>query len=344
MAITEICSPVVRLVLRNPHLPSAVRSLLSRILLAIYVSLPLMQASLVSADLSLHGTVHEKIRVVCVEQASGTSNVLSKSLGLVVSNVSSGQQGTVRIRLTLLSHCYVNEYMASLQNEDIILRDVDLLLHPRVPPLVRSLPHLEMLSLFREEEGEEELGMRKALGLASADETLSTLSSNSQRPGAPPELVDAPSVPALGRTEAVANSSVSGQFPTPIRHPQIQISPAATVAQPIASYPATMLLHAVSTTSTAHIAAASNQEKIDTLNGQGPPLVSHPTLPVGTTPTAASYPSVIQPPIAGPSTAPLTASTPEPRSQPGMSMPMDEDDEDEPMPAINMDSDSDGDS
>ncbi|EPT03591.1 hypothetical protein FOMPIDRAFT_1046630 [Fomitopsis schrenkii] len=314
---------VVRLVLRNPHLPSAVRSLLSRILLAIYVSLPLMQASLVSADLSLHGTVHEKIRVVCVEQASGTSNVLSKSLGLVVSNVSSGQQGT---------------------NEDIILRDVDLLLHPRVPPLVRSLPHLEMLSLFREEEGEEELGMRKALGLASADETLSTLSSNSQRPGAPPELVDAPSVPALGRTEAVANSSVSGQFPTPIRHPQIQISPAATVAQPIASYPATMLLHAVSTTSTAHIAAASNQEKIDTLNGQGPPLVSHPTLPVGTTPTAASYPSVIQPPIAGPSTAPLTASTPEPRSQPGMSMPMDEDDEDEPMPAINMDSDSDGDS
>lgn len=103
MMVAKFRCPVVRLVLRNPHLPPAVRSLLSRMLLAIYVFLPLMQASLVSADLSLHGAIYEKIRLVCVEQASGTSNVLSKSLGLVVSNVSSGQQGTVRIRLTLFA-------------------------------------------------------------------------------------------------------------------------------------------------------------------------------------------------------------------------------------------------
>lgn len=41
----------------------------------------------------------------------------------------------------------------------------ELLLHPRVPPLVRSLPHVEMLSLFRAEEGEEEMDVRKRVGL-----------------------------------------------------------------------------------------------------------------------------------------------------------------------------------
>lgn len=221
-----------------------------------------------------------------------------------------------------------------LQNEDITLRDIDLLLHPRVPPLVRSLPHVEMLSLFREEEGDEELNMRRALGLANVDETLLTQPSSSQHPDAPPELVNAPSVPTLGRVESVVNDSIPGQFPTPIRQPtQIQISPPATVTQS-----ATILGHAVPTTSNTRSAGASNQEIVDTLHGQGPPPLARPS----TTSTAASYPSAIQPPIPGSSTA--TTSTPGPHSQPGASMLMDEDDEDEPMPAINMDSDSDGDS
>lgn len=101
--IAAYCSLVVRLVLRSSYLPPAVRSLLSRVLLAIYVSLPLMQPSLISADLSLHGLVYEKVRAVCIEQASGTSNVLSKSLGLVLSNASSRQLGMVRNLLNLSS-------------------------------------------------------------------------------------------------------------------------------------------------------------------------------------------------------------------------------------------------
>lgn len=344
VTINEDCSLVVRLVLRSSHLPAAVRSLLSRVLLAVYVSLPLMQPSLVSADLSLHGLVYEKVRNVCVEQASGTSNVLSKSLGLVVSSLPNSQTGTVRDLFNPSSSSHRPVHV--VQNVDAVLRDIDILLHPRVPPLVRSLPHVELLSLFREEEGDEERGMRKTLRLANAEETLSMLSSSPQHPEAPPEPVNAPSIPSLGRTELVANSSTPGQFTTPIRQlPQMQISPpTANTPQPIASRP-TALVHAAPTSSTTHITAASNHEERDTLHGQGPPLPSHSAPLDQATPTAAPYTSVIQPPIAGASTAPSTAPVPETRAPGSASIPMDQDqdDEDEPMPAINMDSDSDGD-
>ncbi|TFY71412.1 hypothetical protein EVG20_g1596 [Dentipellis fragilis] len=42
---------------------------------------------------------------------------------------------------------------------------LDLLLHPRVPPLVRSLPHVDALSLFRAEESNEEQDVRTGLGI-----------------------------------------------------------------------------------------------------------------------------------------------------------------------------------
>lgn len=45
------------------------------------------------------------------------------------------------------------------------LRELDRLLHPRVPPLVRSLPHVESLSLFRAEESVEEQGIRKSFDI-----------------------------------------------------------------------------------------------------------------------------------------------------------------------------------
>ena len=344
-AIAESCSLAIRLVLRNPQLPLAVRSLLSRLLLAVYVSLPLMQPSHVSVDLSLHGLVYERVRNTCVEQASGTSNVLSKSLGIVVSNLSGGRSSTVRFFLAHLRYP-TDQRFSRPQHEDAVLRDIDLLLHPRVPPLVRSLPHVEMLSLFREEEGDEELGMRKSLGLATADETLLTLPSSLQRPEVPPEPVAGPSVPTLGRAEPVANSSIPGQFATSIRQlPQVQISlPTPHAPQPIVSRPAATQMDAITTSSTSYISAASNQES-DSSHGQGPPLSSHPTPPAQATPTAASYASVIQPPITGTSTAPTATSALEPRvlSRASALMDEDKDDEDEPMPAINMDSDSDDD-
>lgn len=46
-------------------------------------------------------------------------------------------------------------------------QEVDLLLHPRGPPLVRPLPHVEALSLFRAEESNEERAARTSLALAT---------------------------------------------------------------------------------------------------------------------------------------------------------------------------------
>jgi hypothetical protein len=48
-----------------------------------------------------------------------------------------------------------------------MLQEVDLLLHPRGPPLVRPLPHVEALSLFRAEESNEELTARTSLSLTT---------------------------------------------------------------------------------------------------------------------------------------------------------------------------------
>ncbi|TFY69413.1 hypothetical protein EVJ58_g426 [Rhodofomes roseus] len=294
---------VIRLVLRNSQLPPAVHSLLSRVLLAVYVSPP--------AD-----AARTRVRRPLL-----TCNVLSKSLGLVVSGMSPGQHDT--------------------DGADI-MRDVDLLLHPRVPPLVRSLPHVEMLSLFREEEGDEEAEMRKAMGLATAEETLSTLPSTTQNFATPPGPARSTQVAAhttlstVERTDLLKNTASQGQPPTPVRQPPQIPSVATNSAQSIASYSSTGPPQMVPATSTAHITASSSQQQTDTLHAQGLPVPWHPTLPTETSPTSAPFTSVIQP---------STASVPsEVRPQMQGSAPMDEDDEDEPMPTINMDSDSDADS
>lgn len=44
---------------------------------------------------------------------------------------------------------------------------MELLLHPRLPPLLRSLPHLESLSLFKAEESHEEANVISSLTLKS---------------------------------------------------------------------------------------------------------------------------------------------------------------------------------
>ena len=51
-------------------------------------------------------------------------------------------------------------------------QQIDILLHPRVPPLLRSLPHVESLSLFRAEESIDEVEVREALGLECANQNV----------------------------------------------------------------------------------------------------------------------------------------------------------------------------
>lgn len=46
-------------------------------------------------------------------------------------------------------------------------KEIGILLHPRVPPLVRSMPHVESLSLFKVEEPQDEGEVLSTLGLTS---------------------------------------------------------------------------------------------------------------------------------------------------------------------------------
>ena len=46
-------------------------------------------------------------------------------------------------------------------------KEIEILLHPRVPPLVRSMPHAESLSLFKVEEPQDEAEVLFTLGLTS---------------------------------------------------------------------------------------------------------------------------------------------------------------------------------
>ena len=48
------------------------------------------------------------------------------------------------------------------------LRDLDRLIHPRVPPLVRALPLVESLCLFRSDESLEERELRESLRMATS--------------------------------------------------------------------------------------------------------------------------------------------------------------------------------
>ncbi|KAF8238885.1 hypothetical protein L208DRAFT_1421135 [Tricholoma matsutake] len=108
---------VMQLLLRNPHVSSAMHSLSSRVLLNVLLLLPQISPAALSPDPSLHTDLCELVHVIGMEIGSGSASVMSKSLGLV-------------IRATVAK-----------ENNIAPLRDLDILLHPRVPPLVRSLPH-----------------------------------------------------------------------------------------------------------------------------------------------------------------------------------------------------------
>ncbi|KAG6916712.1 hypothetical protein DXG01_005661 [Tephrocybe rancida] len=134
----------MRLVLRNPNLSPAMQSISARVLLSILLALPQISPAALSSDPRLHSDLLQLVQSINTELGSGTTSVMSKSLGLVV-------------RATLMED----------DNEET-LRDLEVLLHPRVPPLVRSLPHVESLSLFRAEEPQEEADVREELRLQGA--------------------------------------------------------------------------------------------------------------------------------------------------------------------------------
>ncbi|KAK0231019.1 rRNA processing/ribosome biogenesis-domain-containing protein [Armillaria fumosa] len=141
-AILVACD-VLAILLRNPGLSPTTHSLSVRILLSILFFLPQRPPLSLSSDPTLHSKLLQKIQALVTESGCGTTNAASKSLGLVLRAVD-----------------------LSTIDDNACQQTLDLLLHPRVPPLVRSLPHVETLSLFHSEEGTEEARDRELLGLS----------------------------------------------------------------------------------------------------------------------------------------------------------------------------------
>ncbi|KAL0573964.1 hypothetical protein V5O48_007979 [Marasmius crinis-equi] len=138
--LLEACD-VLQKLLRNPDVSSAMHSLACRVVLAAIISLPQLAAALVSPDVQLYQQLLKRLQSLAMELGQGTTSAMGKSLGLVIHALS----------------------MANVDEDT--MRNLDVLLHPRLPPLLRSLPQLEALSLFRTEESEEEAAERQRLGL-----------------------------------------------------------------------------------------------------------------------------------------------------------------------------------
>lgn len=114
-----------------------------------------------------------------------------------------------------------------------IFPELELLLHPRVPPLVRSLPHVETLSLFRAEESQEEVEARQALELATQHDIERKVEAATQQPsttsrGTPTGPFIQPPLATTRAGTQFAASMLSTATSTTL--PQVQ-QPLATIPQ-----------------------------------------------------------------------------------------------------------------
>ncbi|KAJ6515674.1 rRNA processing/ribosome biogenesis-domain-containing protein [Mycena sanguinolenta] len=189
---------VVRLVLQNPNLSAAMQSILCRVVLSVQLLLPQISPAALSADPKLHPLLLQQVQKLSIELGAGSTCGMSRNLGLVIG--------------------------ASL-GDSHLHRDLEVLLHPRLPPLVRSMPYIESLSLFRAEESQEESEMRRSLGLvpSSAQDVIIP------EPSAPP----------------TASRTINATPPRTIENPPVL--PSAAVPAVVLPPPLPQLLPEIST-------------------------------------------------------------------------------------------------
>ncbi|KAF7352611.1 Pre-rRNA-processing protein rix1 [Mycena venus] len=151
---------VIRLVLQNPHISPAMQSISCRVVLSVLLALPQMSPASLCPDPKLHPVLLARVQELSVELGAGSTTGLSKSLGLVVgaslpdSHVSTGFQS-----------CFIQLTVCCASSTEILRFSST---HAS-PPLLRSMPHVESLSLFRTEESQEESEMRQGLGLVPSE-------------------------------------------------------------------------------------------------------------------------------------------------------------------------------
>ncbi|KAH9049102.1 rRNA processing/ribosome biogenesis-domain-containing protein [Lactarius hengduanensis] len=158
----------LRLVLHNPYLPSATHSLASRVLVGLNLTLPLVDAAQLSHDPMFHTKILREIQAVALDLCASSRGAMDRSLSLITHDLLDPPDDP---------------------GINFTLRDLDRLLHPRVPPLVLALPHVESLCLFRREESLEERELRESLRIAiSPHHDSETASVEGQSPTIGPAL------------------------------------------------------------------------------------------------------------------------------------------------------------
>lgn len=70
--------------MRNHNLSPAIQSISSRVLISILLTLPQISPASLSGDITLHKRLLQLVHSISAELGSGTTSVMSKSLGLII--------------------------------------------------------------------------------------------------------------------------------------------------------------------------------------------------------------------------------------------------------------------
>jgi len=135
--------------LSNPHLLETVRILAGRLLVTLLHELPRHPPSALSRNIFFHGQLYGEVQAMCSKHVlAGSSGWINSAVGLVV-----------------------NAINWSLDGNAMVKREVEILLHPRLPPLLRTQPPIEALSLFRTGDAKEDKAAEVALNVGTMERT-----------------------------------------------------------------------------------------------------------------------------------------------------------------------------
>lgn len=223
--------------LSNPHLSDTVRTLAARLLVTLLLELPRHPPSAISSDLALHGRIYAKTFSLCNKHVlTMASGWINSAVGLVINAVDGVMDGSEMVNISVKTTHHPGAYFmprAQVINSAVeTQRQLDVLLHPRLPPLLRSLPPIEAVSLFRTASAKEDRAVRDTLGMGTIEdvqpETTTTATTGSVMTIAHVSS-DASGAPAQPESPRVAP-------PTPASAPAPSLAPAAaSVVAPVAT-------------------------------------------------------------------------------------------------------------
>lgn len=197
------------------------------------------------------------------------------------------------------------------------------MLHPRAPPLIRALPHVESLSLFQAEESQDELETRSKMGIVTLNDVLQPTPATTE-------------VPAGHVSTATAHAPTPPPAPTPVPLP----GRALPINNPsFVGIPQTQVIAASDTAAEPSVKMTQQAPRslIDSTQTVPAPHQEPPHVAVFS-PREVPVEAVTSLAAMGPPTSVLQAAAAPVQVAQAVAM---EEDEDDPMPGIDMDSDSD---